>query len=143
MENVDLIAVTGTAKYTGAATGVYTAGSSVDYFQGDATLTASFGPAAAVVDATPPVTVEDAQGSISGKIDGIVAGGTSMSDVINLSSAALSNNASEGFSGNARMGNAIVNEDAATVTFPYNGSWSGHFYNQAMTTTIRRTWTKT
>ena len=128
----DLIAVTGTAKYTGAATGVYTAGTSVDYFQGDATLTASFGPAAADPDATPAVTDADAQGSISGKIDGIVAGGTSMSDVINLSSAALSNNASEGFSGNARMGNAIVNEDAATVTFPYNGSWSGHFYNQAM-----------
>ena len=38
-------AVTGTATYNGSATGVYTAGSSVDYFQGDATLIANFGMA--------------------------------------------------------------------------------------------------
>ena len=127
---VDLIAVTGTAKYTGAATGVYTAGTSVDYFQGDATLTASFGPAAAAAAATPAVTDADAQGSISGTINNIVAGGTSMSHVINLNSAALGSSAADGFNGNARMGKATVKDNVATYT--YNGHWGGHFYNQAM-----------
>ena len=128
--DVDLIAVTGTAKYNGAATGVYTAGESVDYFYGDASLTATFGPAAADDTVTPAITAADAQGSISGTISGIVAGGTSMSDVINLNAAALDTNASQGFNGNARMGAATVKDDVAT--YKYNGSWGGHFYNQAM-----------
>ena len=128
--NVDLIAVTGTASYTGDATGVYTEGDSVDYFYGDASLMATFGPAEADDDATPAITAADAQGSISGTISGIVAGGVSMSDVINLNSAALGTNASEGFNGNARMGPPTVTDDEAT--YKYNGSWGGHFYNQAM-----------
>ena len=136
--SVNLIAVTGTARYTGAATGVYTAGSSVDYFYGNATLTATFGPAAEDTAATPPITAADAQGSISGTISGIWAGGERMSDVINLNSAALTTDASAGFNGNARMGPATVTDDEAT--YKYNGSWGGHFYNQAMddedTTTV-------
>ena len=36
-------ALYGTAMYRGSATGVYTAGTSVDYFQGRASLTANFG----------------------------------------------------------------------------------------------------
>ena len=130
LDNVDLIAVTGTANYNGDATGVYTEGDSVDYFYGDASLTATFGPAEADDDATPAITAANAQGSIRGTISGIVAGGVSMSDVINLNSAALTTDASAGFNGNARMGPAAVTDDEAT--YKYNGSWGGHFYNQAM-----------
>ena len=117
-------AVTGTAKYMGAATGVYTAGSSVDYFQGDATLTAEFGMA-------DEGETDTAQGSITGMIDNIVAGGVDMSgDVIHLNDNADATdniNADGSFSGDARMG-AGTTVDAVT-TYVYNGSWSGQFYN--------------
>ena len=117
-------AVTGTAKYMGAATGVYTAGSSVDYFQGAATLTAEFGTAP---DAD---TADTAFGSITGMINKIVAGGVAMSDVIHLNDdedAGDNITATGSFSGDARMG-AGTTVDAVT-TYPYNGSWSGQFYN--------------
>ena len=117
-------AVTGTATYNGSATGVYTAGSSVDYFQGDATLIAEFGMAP--VEDTP----DTALGSITGMIDNIVAGGIAMSDVINLNDDADGGDnitAAGAFSGDARMG-AGTTVDAVT-TYPYNGTWGGQFYN--------------
>ena len=125
--NADLTPVTGTARYTGAATGVYTAGSSVDYFYGDASLTAMFGPAAEDSTATPAITAADALGSISGTISGIVAGGESTGDVINLNAAAITATAT--FNGNARMGPPTVADNVAT--YKYNGSWGGSFYNRA------------
>ena len=110
--------VTGTATYEGSATGLYTAGESVDYFQGDATLEAKFG------DAT-------AQGTITGMIDGIVAGGNDMSDVIYLNddgTPADGNITTAGaITGDARMG-TVTTVDAVT-TYSHNGSWSGQFYN--------------
>ena len=57
---------------SGAATGLYTAGSSVDYFQGAATLMANFGEAPEAPE-TGSTTV--ALGTITGMIDNIVAGG--------------------------------------------------------------------
>ena len=117
-------ALTGSAKYMGAATGVYTAGTSVDYFQGDATLTAEFGE--------KPETGDDtALGTITGTIDDIVAGGRSMSDVINLNNDATPEDgnitATGGFVGDARMGPGKTVD--AVTTYTYNGSWSGQFYN--------------
>ena len=124
--------VTGTASYTGAATGVYTAGSSVDYFQGRASLTANFGePGTADVDEA----VDDEDGIITGMIDNIVAGGNSMSDVISLSSDHDRASATDGnidsatgaFTGNAHMGDPKV--DGTVATYTYNGVWGGQFYN--------------
>lgn len=113
--------LTGTAKYTGKATGVYTAGESVDYFQGNAELTANFGE--------KPETGEDTvNGTIKGMIDNIVAGGESMSDEIRLSGTNI--NEEGAFSGNARMGSGEIQDDD-TVKYPYNGSWSGNFYGPA------------
>jgi hypothetical protein len=110
--------VTGTATYEGSATGVYTAGSSVDYFQGDATLEADFGDDAAL-------------GTITGMIDSIVAGGNDMDDVILLNddgTPADGNMLAAGtFSGDARMGTATTVD--AVTTYTHNGSWSGQFYN--------------
>ena len=63
--------ITGTATYEGSATGLYTAGESVDYFQGDATLEADFG-------------ANDAQGTITWMIGQHRGGGNAMSDVILL-----------------------------------------------------------
>lgn len=124
----DLTPVTGEAKYNGKATGVYTAGDSVDYFEGAAALTAKFGPMAADTAADPPITDNDALGSITGSISGIVAGGEPMSDVINLRSAQIT--AAGAFSGATRMGVGVIQDDD-TVKYPYNGMWSGNFYNGA------------
>ena len=104
--------VEGTATYNGAATGVYTQGSSVDYFQGSATLTADFGE-------------DDESGAISGMISNIVAGGMAMSDVIDLHASPINTNAT--FGGSASMGPSTVT--GTTATYDYNGTWSGRFYN--------------
>ena len=112
--------ITGTANYEGSATGLYTAGESVDYFQGDATLEADFGTAA-----------EDG-GTITGMIDNIVAGGNAMTDVILLHDDASPDdgniNATGGITtSDARMGTATTVD--AVTTYTHNGSWSGQFYN--------------
>jgi len=70
----------------------------------------------------PPA--DTSAGMISGTIDRIVAGGMSMSDVIKLNSAALTEDG--GFAGNARMGPATVKDNVAT--YDYNGHWGGQFY---------------
>ena len=110
--------ITGTATYEGSATGLYTAGESVDYFQGDATLEADFG-------------ANDAQGTITGMIDNIVAGGNAMSDVILLNDDGMpadGNITTAGaITGDARMGTATTVDNVTTYT--HNGSWSGQFYN--------------
>ena len=63
--------LTGTATYNGDAAGVYTQGDSVDWFEGDATLTANFG---APGTATDPEADDDEIGTVSGMINNIMAG---------------------------------------------------------------------
>ena len=120
IENV--VKGTGTATYKGVATGVYTQGSSVDYFQGDAELDVDFGDA-------------DANGTIKGTIDNITAGGVSKSDIIKLSGPLANTAITEtatitdqaAFSGVAHMGAGTTKDNITTYT--YDGSWSGSFYN--------------
>ncbi len=111
----------GKATYNGAATGVYTQGSKVDYFEGAATLTADFG-------------ANDEAGIITGMIKNIVAGGMAMSgDVIYLNDDATPDdgniNSDGTFSGNARMGTGTTVD--SVTTYPYNGAWSGRFHGPA------------
>ena len=130
MAAVDVL-VTGTASYTGSATGVYTEGSAVDYFQGRAALTANFGAPGVGDDAAADDTEE---GIITGTIDQIVAGGVSMSDVISLHSdhdratdTAGNITPTGGITGITSMGDDMV--DGNIVTYTYNGTWGGQFYN--------------
>ena len=116
---VDYAALTGTATYTGSAAGVYTAGESVDWFEGDAELDADFGEA-------PETGDDDQNGTISGMISNIMAGGVDTGDVISLRSADIVATGSA-FSGNARMGMGEIQPDDS-VTYPYNGTWSGNFF---------------
>ena len=108
------------AAYNRAAAGVYTAGTSVDYFQANAMLTANYGTPGT---ATDPNADADELGTITGRSDGIVAGGTDMDDVILLNGGTIT--ATGGFSGNARMGEAAEKDDVAT--YHYNGHWGGRF----------------
>ena len=119
------VALYGTATYRGSATGVYTAGESVDYFQGRASLTANFGD-------TPDQGVTDsAAGTVTGMIDEIMVGGVDMpDDMISLNTditpADGNITPTGGFAGNARMGDPMVNGDV--VTYTYTGTWNGQFH---------------
>ena len=116
-------ALVGTATYNGAATGLYTQGTSVDYFQGDAKLTADFDKIGT------GETVDDELGTITGTISNIMAGGVATGDVINLHTDATPNDGNitdaGAFAGAAVMGAYTVK--GSVVTYPYNGTWSGQF----------------
>lgn len=106
-------AVTGTASYSGKAAGAHhKTGEGVNWFDGDARLTADFG-----TDAAP--------GTVSGAIDNIrVNGGAALSDPIFLGQASLTD-ASASFDGAAFMGAATA---PGAATHEFDGTWSGAFY---------------
>ena len=122
----DLVAITGTATYEGSAAGVKATASAVDYFTADATLTAKFGAPGTDAD---PDAVDDEAGTITGKIHNIMAGGERVAHAIYLDESAIG--AAGALSGRARKGDRIFGDDG-NVTYPFNGRWSGAFYNPAM-----------
>ena len=100
-------ALTGTATYEGPAVGVKSMGGAVSHVDGTATLTADFGkPGEDDAD-------DIMMGTVSGMLVRLGEGGALGSD--------------GSFSGIASSGDAIDNEDA-TVSYPYNGAWGGSFY---------------
>ena len=106
-------AVTGTATYSGKAAGAHhKTGEGVNWFDGDASLTAEFGTA-------------DADGTIHGSVSNIrVNGGEAMSTPIYLGQAALSNGTAT-FNGAAFMGAATA---PGAATHEFDGTWSGSFF---------------
>ncbi|MDE0001706.1 MAG: hypothetical protein OXQ29_03310 [Rhodospirillaceae bacterium] len=123
--------VTGPATYNGKAAGVYTQGSSVDYFQADATLTANFGAIDTDAEEGTDPPADTALGTITGRIHNIVAGGVLTGDVIRLNDDLTPDDgnitATGAITGEARMGTATTVD--AVTTYTHNGSWSGQFYN--------------
>ena len=107
--------ITGSATYTGKAVGAHhKTGEDVNWFDGDASLTAEFGE-------------NDEAGTISGEISNIsVNGGEALSDPIQLRQAALNGTAT--FNGVARMGAATVDPVDDSVSTPFAGTWSGSFF---------------
>ena len=105
--------ITGTAEYSGKAAGAHhKTGEGVNWFDGDASLTANFGTAAAA-------------GTISGMVSNIrVNGGAAMSTPIYLGQANLANN-SPAFNGAAFMGAATA---PGASTHEFDGTWSGSFF---------------
>lgn len=120
------VTLTGTASYLGKAAGVHTAGDSVDWFEGVASLTANFGAPGTDDDADDD---DDEIGTISGMINKIMAGGVATDDVISLRSADIVNDQTA-FSGNARMGTGVDENNDDVLEYPYNGTWSGNFYGE-------------
>ena len=107
------VALTGTATYSGKAAGAHhMTGEGVNWFDGDADLTANFGDAAAA-------------GTISGMISNIrVAGGAAMSAPIYLGQAELTADTAT-FNGAAFMGAATA---PGASTHEFDGTWSGSFF---------------
>ena len=122
-ENTEGQVVTGKATYQGKAAGVHSTATAVDFFHGDATLTADFGTRAA-------------NGLITGRIHDIESGGDSVTDSIYLylsdqdAQDATPSNITDagGFSGRARMGAGTLGDDGE-YDYPMNGTWTGSFYN--------------
>ena len=110
-------AVTGTADYSGKAAGAHhKTGEGVNWFEGNAGLTANFGTATA-------------DGTISGSISGIrVNGGPEMSTPIYLGQAALTDGTAT-FNGAAFMGAATA---PGAVTHEFDGTWSGSFFGETV-----------
>ena len=125
--NVQAI-VTGTATYTGKAAGAHhKTGEGVNWFHGDATLTANFGAIDDAAERGTDPPADTSPGTISGEISNIrVNGGAPLSDSIVLRQAALTD-ATATFNGNARMGAGEIQADD-TVEYPFNGTWSGSFF---------------
>ena len=121
-------AVTGTATYTGNAAGAHhKTGEGVNWFHGDARLTANFGAIDTDAERGTDPPADTTPGTISGEISNIrLNGGDPMSDSIVLRQAALMDGTAT-FNGNARMGAGEIQADD-TVMYPYNGTWSGSFY---------------
>ena len=121
-------AVTGTATYTGNAAGAHhKTGEGVNWFHGDATLTANFGAIDTDAERATDPAADTSPGTISGEISNIrVNGGDPLSDSIYLRQANLTDGTPT-FNGMARMGAGEIQGDD-TVEYPYNGTWSGSFY---------------
>ncbi len=121
-------AVTGTATYSGKAAGAHhKTGEGVNWFDGDASLTANFGEIDTNAErgTTPPA--DTTPGTISGEISNIrINGGEALSDSIVLRQADLTAGTAT-FNGNARMGDAMVTP-GDLVEYPFNGTWSGSFF---------------
>ena len=118
------VTLTGSATYRGSATGVYTEGSGVDYFEGNAMLMANFGAPGTDTD---PEADDDEIGTISGSISGIKVGGVDTTDVISLREANIVN-VNTAFAGNARMGPGVDENNDDLLEYRYNGTWSGNLY---------------
>ena len=106
-------AVTGKATYSGKAAGAHhRTGEGVNWFHGDASLTANFATAAA-------------PGTVSGSISNIrVNGGAAMSAPIYLGEATLTDGAAT-FNGAAFMGAETA---PGASTHEFDGTWSGSFF---------------
>lgn len=106
-------AVTGTATYSGKAAGAHhKTGEGVNFFDGDARLTANF-------------VADDAAGTISGAISNIrVNGGAAMSAPIYLGEATLTDGEAT-FNGAAFMGAPTA---PGASTHEFDGTWSGSFF---------------
>ena len=123
----------GTATYRGSAAGLHSKPKATEFFSAAATLTANFD--GKVLDEEGLATAADvAGGTITGRIHNIVSGGVAMSESIYLDVATdTPSNANitvaGAISGRARMGAGSTDAVTGNVLYPYNGTWSGQFYN--------------
>ena len=120
--------LTGTATYNGDASGMYSAGGMVEYFDADVSLTANFGGAVGA-DSTPDTgTVGDNDGLLLGAVTGTVsnirAGGMDVDGMLTLKRAPINTTAANGDSTGGFDGAAEGTLGGAVL----KGNWGGQFY---------------
>ncbi len=108
-----LAAAKGTATYTGSAAGVHSTANRVDFFYGNANLSADF---------------DDLE--VTGRVSHIYAGGERVNDdiVLDLNAEDTANMADGAFTGRSRMGTGRTGDDG-NLHYPMEGTWAGNFYN--------------
>ena len=119
-------ALKGTATYNGVASGIYSAGGMVEYFDADVSLTANFGGTVGA-DSTPTTgTVGDNDGlllgAVTGSVSNIKAGGMDVEGSLTLGRARV-------LSGTAAAASTIAN---APSTSGFEGATSGTLAGRAM-----------
>ena len=124
-ESSNVAGLTGTATYEGPATGLYmlkanaAAEPELDYFNAKASLTADFGDATAF-------------GSVSGRItEGMTEEGDALPEV-NLGSANIHPNRTDGGKGGNYSGDTSGMTDAGVA---FSGKWGGKFYSNGASAT--------
>ena len=118
--------LTGTATYNGVATGLYSAGGMVEYFDADVSLTANFGGTVGADNDTDTLDINDGLliGAVTGSVSGIRAGGMAIDGSLALKRAPV---VADGANGDSVTGF----DGAAEGTLGghlLKGNWGGQFY---------------
>ena len=128
-------ALTGTATYNGVATGLYTAGGMVEYFEADASLSADFGGRGGN-DSTPATTPADDDkllfGAVTGTVSNIKAGGMDVDGSLTLGRAPLvgaNHDGDDAATGTSFVATSFTGSTAGSLGgSAMSGSWTGRFY---------------
>ena len=119
-------ALKGTAEYNGVASGMYSAGGMVEYFDADVTLNANFGGnvAADSVAADGTVTADVLLGAVTGSVSNIKAGGMDVAGSLTLKRAPVIS-----ASANAPSTGGFTGTVSGTLAGrAMAGNWGGQFY---------------
>ena len=118
--------LTGTATYNGVATGVYSAGGMVEYFDADVSLTANFGGTVGADSDTETLDTNDGLliGAVTGSVSGIRAGGMDVDGSLTLKRAPVIAGAENGDSSTGFDGAA----EGTVGGHLLKGLWGGQFY---------------
>ena len=119
-------ALTGTATYNGDASGLYSAGGMVEYFEADVSLTANFGGTVGADSDTDTLDTNDGLliGAVTGSVSGIRAGGMAVDGSLTLKRAPVVAAAENGDSTTGFEGAAEGTLGAHLL----KGRWGGQFY---------------
>jgi len=120
--------LTGSATYNGVASGLYSAGGMVEYFDADVSLTANFGGTEGA-DSTPATGNADENdglliGAVTGSVSGIRAGGMDVDGSLTLRRAPVIAGAEDGDSTTGFDGAVRGTLAGRALT----GNWGGQFY---------------
>ena len=118
--------LTGTATYNGDASGLYSAGGMVEYFDADVSLTANFGGTVGADNDRDTLDTNDGLliGAVTGTVSGIRAGGMAIDGSLELKRAPVVAGAANGDSTGGFEGAAEGTLGAHLL----KGRWGGQFY---------------
>ncbi len=120
------------ATYNGVATGLYSAGGMVEYFDADVSLTANFGGTVGADsdDDTSDSEGDDLLGAVTGTVSGIKAGGIDVEGMLTLKKA----NIIDGDDSGTHAGGFSSTVSGTLAGRTMVGNWGGQFYGPSSAT---------
>ena len=124
-------ALSGTATYNGVASGLYSAGGMVEYFDADASLSVDFGDHRAGVDSDPTDNTSDTRllGAVTGMISNLKAGGMDIAGSLTLGRAKVLTDATDGTGDSTGGFNGATGGVLGGTAM--SGAWGGQFYGSS------------